>query len=257
MARALTLSPTRKGPKGPADPGRSDLGPRSAPPYGPVSEGEVRRMRVREVMSTRLLCVKRDTPIKEIAALLARNRIGGVPAVDERGHVLGIVSESDLLPTRESVPERKSRTASDVMTNGVVSLTENATVTDAARVLYRHRINRAPVLRAGVIVGMVTRGDLLRSYLRDDPEFRSDVVGALFRGVHDITEGQMSVTAFRGVVRLDGSARDEHQGALALQVTRGVDGVVDVDDGLEVAGTRPPGPVRGNTRARSSASRGG
>src|SRR5687767_4002292 len=108
-------------------------------------------MVIRDVMATRLVCVRRDAPIKEVAALLVANRIGGVPVVDDDGHVLGIVSESDLQPTNEGIPLRPRRTAGDVMTAEVVALTEQTTVTEGARILSRYRIKRAPVLRDGVV----------------------------------------------------------------------------------------------------------
>lgn len=192
-------------------------------------------MMVREVMSTRLLCVARDRPISEVAALLVRNRISGVPVVDDEGHVLGIVSESDLQPLKEGVPDRPFRTAADAMSAPVISLNEGDTVTEAARVLARHGIKRAPVLRGGVIVGMIARGDLLRPYLRTDLEIRADVEEALFGDSLNLQKGQINVGVFGGVVRLEGWARDRRQGALAVRLVRSVDGVVDVEDGLEVA----------------------
>lgn len=82
--------------------------------------------------------------------------------MDRAGRVLGIVSESDLQPAGEGAPRRRLRTAADAMTRPVVSLIEEDTVTQAARVLLRHRIKRAPVLREGLIVGMIARSDLLR-----------------------------------------------------------------------------------------------
>lgn len=192
-------------------------------------------MMVREVMSTRLLCVTRERPLSEVAALLVRNRISGVPVVDEEGHVLGVISESDLQPLKEGIPDRPFRTAGDAMTAPVISLNEGDTVTEAARVLAHHGIKRAPVLRNGVIVGMIARGDLLRPYLRTDLEIRADVEEALFGDSLNLREGQIKVGVFRGVVQLEGWARDRRQGALAVRLARSVDGVVDVDDGLDFA----------------------
>jgi predicted transcriptional regulator len=196
---------------------------------------EVILMMVREVMSTRLLCVTRDRPISEVAALLVRNRISGVPVVDDEGHVLGIISESDLQPLKEDVPDRPLRIAADAMSTPVISLNEGDTVTEAARILARHRIKRAPVLRDGVIVGMIARGDLLRPYLRTDLEIRADVEEALFGDSLNLQKGQIKVGVFRGVVRLEGWTRDRRQGALAVRLARSADGVIDVDNALEFA----------------------
>jgi CBS domain-containing protein len=192
-------------------------------------------MLVRDVMSTRVLSVRSDSPLKQVATLLLSNRIGGVPVLDNEGRVLGIVSESDLQPAREGAPGRPLRIAADVMTRTLVTLTEEDTVTQAARILLRHRIKRAPVLRDGVIVGMITRSDLLRPYLRTDLEIRADVEEALFGDSLDLRGGQVTVRVSQGVVRLEGRARDPRQRALATRLARSVDGVIDVDDGLEVA----------------------
>lgn len=190
-------------------------------------------MLVRDVMSVRLLCVRPDTPVREIARKLVRARIGGVPVVDDEGHVLGIVSESDLQPVREGTRGRPVRTATDVMTRPVITLTEIDTVTQAARVLQRHRIKRAPVMRDGHIVGIVTKGDLLRPYLRTDSEILADIELAFLEdGRRPVS---LTITVEGGLVRLEGAASDTRHKALLVRLARSVDGVVDVDDRLRVA----------------------
>jgi CBS domain-containing protein len=192
-------------------------------------------MLVRDVMSTRVLSVGRDAPLKEVAALLVRERISGVPVADEEGHVVGIVAESDLQPTREGAPGRPVRTAADVMVRPVITLTEEDTVTQAARVLQRHRVKRAPVLRQGVLVGVITRSDLLRPYLRTDSEIRADVEQALFGDGLGLTTDRLNVGVEGGMVRLQGLVADRRQQAITVRLARGVEGVIDVRDELEVA----------------------
>jgi CBS domain-containing protein len=192
-------------------------------------------MNVRDVMSTRLIAVRPEEPLKELARILVRNRIGGVPVTDADGHVLGIVSETDLQPTREGAPGRPIRTAADVMTRPVITLTEEDTVTQAARVLQRHRVKRAPVLRQGVVVGMITRSDLLRPYLRTDSEIRADVEELLFADGLGLIPDRLDVLVEGGIVRLQGVVRDGRQQVLTLRLARGVEGVIDVVDDLQVA----------------------
>lgn len=192
-------------------------------------------MNVRDVMSTRLIAVRPDEPLKEVARTLVRNGIGGVPVIDGEGHVLGIVSESDLQPTREGAPLRPVRTAADVMTRPVITLTEEDTVTQAARVLQRHRVKRAPVLRQGVLVGMITRSDLLRPYLRTDSEIRADVEQALLGDGLGLVRDRLEIRVEGGVVRLQGVVGDRRQQAITVRLARGVEGVIDVLDDLEVA----------------------
>jgi CBS domain-containing protein len=192
-------------------------------------------MNVRDVMSTRLIAVRPDEPLKELARVLVRNRIGGVPVTDGEGHVLGIVSESDLQPTRDGAPGRPIRTAADVMTRPVITLTEDDTVTQAARVLQRHRVKRAPVLRQGVLVGMITRSDLLRPYLRTDSEIRADVEQVLLGDGLRLPGDRPEVRVENGVVHLQGLVVDRRQQAVTVRLARGVEGVIDVLDELRVA----------------------
>jgi CBS domain-containing protein len=192
-------------------------------------------MYVRDVMTTRLISVRTEEPLKELARILVRNRIGGVPVTDPEGHVLGIVSESDLQPTKEGAPSRPIRTAADVMTKPVITLTEGDTVTQAARVLQRHRVKRAPVLRRGVLVGMITRSDLLRPYLRTDSEIRADVEEILLGDGLGLIPDRLDVRVESGVVRLQGLVADRRQQAVTVRLARAVEGVIDVLDELQVA----------------------
>ena len=192
-------------------------------------------MNVRDVMSTRVVTVGPDVPLKQVATLLVRNRIGGMPVVDDEGHVLGIVTESDLQPTREGAPLHPVRSAADVMTRPVITLTEDDAVTQAARVLQRHRVKRAPVLRNGVLVGVITRSDLLRPYLRTDSEIRADVEQALLGDGLGLTRDRLEVWVEEGVVHLHGLVVDRRQRAVTVRLARGVDGVIDVHDQLQVA----------------------
>jgi CBS domain-containing protein len=192
-------------------------------------------MYVRDVMTTRLIAVRPEEPLKELDRILVRNRIGGVPVCDPHGHVLGIVSESDLQPTKEEAPLRPIRTAGDVMTRPVITMTEDDTVTQAARVLQRHRVKRAPVLRQGVVVGMITRSDLLRPYLRTDSEIRADLEEALLGDGLRLAPGPLDVLVESGVVRLQGRVADRRQQAITVRLARGVEGVIDVVDDLRGA----------------------
>jgi CBS domain-containing protein len=191
-------------------------------------------MNVRDVMSTRLVTVRPEEPLKGLARIFVRKRIGGLPVTDPEGRVIGIVSESDLQPTREGVPLHTVRCAADVMTRPVITLGEDDTVTQAARVLQRHRVKRAPVVREGVLVGMITRSDLLRPYLRTDSEIRTDVEEVLLGDGLGLLPEKLDVRVESGVVRVRGEVADRRQQALTLRLARGVEGVIDVLDELLV-----------------------
>jgi predicted transcriptional regulator len=123
------------------------------------------------------------------------------------------------------------------MTRPVISLMEEDSVTQAARVLQRHRVKRAPVLRRGILVGMITRSDLLRPYLRTDLEIRADVEEALFGDGLGLIPDRIDVSVEGGVVRLQGIVRDGRHQALTVRLARSVEGVIDVVDDLQGAAT--------------------
>lgn len=184
-------------------------------------------VRVKDIMSVRVITVTPQTPVKEVATLLVERGVSGVPVVKD-GKVIGIVSESDILPLHEERPARPVRTAADLMTEPVITLTEEATVTEAARVLERHRVKRAPVLRHGVLVGIVTRGDLLRPYLRTDSEILASAEHAIAE--QGLSPRHVQAAVRDGVVTLDGAVGTKRERAVLLRLVRSIDGVVDVVD---------------------------
>jgi CBS domain-containing protein len=144
-------------------------------------------MKAREVMASDVAWVRSDTPIREIAKLLFDRRIGAVPVIDDIGTPIGMVSEGDLIGRADT--ERKTRgdwwlallsqgerlgsdivsnlrtperVATDVMSRLVVTVSENAETDEIARLLASHHIKRVPVVSDGRLVGIVSRGDLLR-----------------------------------------------------------------------------------------------
>ena len=119
------------------------------------------------------------------------------------------------------------------MTAPVVTLTEEDSVPEAARVLRRHRIKRAPVVREGRVVGIVTQSDLLRPYLRTDAEIRADVEEALLHG--DVDPRGIDIRVAEGVVTLEGAVGDARRRRLLTMLARSIDGVIDVVDALDPA----------------------
>jgi CBS domain-containing protein len=121
---------------------------------GSDAVGTVAAVRAGEIMTTPVVTVPPDAPTGEIAETLGRHRISAVPVVDEAGGVVGLVSEYDLLA-------KPGRSARDVMTTAVVSVTEDTDVADVRHLLVDRRIRRVPVLAAGRLVGIVSRSDVV------------------------------------------------------------------------------------------------
>ena len=112
---------------------------------------------VKEVMTTDVIAFHADTPIEDIAGALSKSHITGAPVVTPEGFVVGIVSEVDVFT-------KKGRTAHDIMSPHVISITEDTGIDQAARLLAGERIRRLPVLREGRLVGLVSRSDVLEFF---------------------------------------------------------------------------------------------
>ena len=144
-------------------------------------------MKVREIMTSPVITVREDTPLEEVAEIMLKHKIGGVPVVGERGEVVGIVTETDFTVRERGFPfstfrapqvfgqwlpkegvERiydaaRSTTAKEIMTRRVKTITEDESVEEVLELMLRHDVNRIPVIKPGKVpVGIVARHDLLR-----------------------------------------------------------------------------------------------
>jgi len=152
-------------------------------------------MRARDVMTGKVISVDPDVPVRYVARLLLENRISAVPVVNPDGIPIGMVSEGDLVGRGERERLARSdwwlalitgkqqldeefqarlqatdRTARDVMSAPLVTVTEETSVSEVARLLAIHHIKRVPVVREGRIVGIVSRADLLRVVAAVQPQ---------------------------------------------------------------------------------------
>src|ERR687884_632896 len=113
-------------------------------------------MKVHEIMTTNVVSVREDAPVREVAQTLDRHRISGVPVVDEANHMVGLISEYDL------IAKPNARAAAEAMTRDVISVMEDTSVDEVRFLLVNRRIKRVPVLRGQKLVGIVSRADLVR-----------------------------------------------------------------------------------------------
>jgi CBS domain-containing protein len=189
-------------------------------------------MRTRDVMTSPVVTVPPDAQLRDVAAILVERAINAVPVVDDGNRLLGIVSEADLLgleagPGRGSAGDRAGppRTAREVMTQAVYTLTEGTDAAAAARLMLRHRLKSVPVVAGDLVVGIVARRDLLRLVARSDHDIRGDLERRRKEEVDAVA--RLGVEVADGVVTIDAAA-----GPLARQLLEGlartVPGVVEV-----------------------------
>jgi len=229
----------------------------------------MRYCRVKEVMSSEVVSTRCDASFKEVARLLAEHRISGVPVVNDEEKVVGVISETDLLhhhvrqepeyghrrfllpkltrSARVAEVKARARTAEHLMTQPAVIASPGQYVTDAARTMEQHRVERLPVVDdEDRLVGIVTRGDLLQVFLRADDEIRRDVVNQVSRGI-GCPRYTVDVAVDDGEVTLKGHLDRRSDAVLAVRITEQVDGIVSVTDRLtyHLDDSRPPRPAVG------------
>ncbi|HSD85320.1 MAG TPA: CBS domain-containing protein [Anaerolineae bacterium] len=147
-------------------------------------------MLVREQMSTRLILCSPELPVAEALEQMKKERIRRMPVTDKNGKLIGIVSDKDLLEASPSPVTSLSVwevtyllskiKVGDVMTKQVITVTEDTTLEDAARILVDNKIGGLPVVNeAGAIVGIITETDIFKAFI--------DVLGARKKGVRVTT----------------------------------------------------------------------
>ena len=215
---------------------------------------------VKDVMTTEVVAVKRETTFKEMAAVLRRYRVSALPVVDDAGRVLGVVSEADLLakealadpgPVAELVHRKDLRkaeglTAGDLMTSPPVTATPDDPVEQAARMMHFMRVKRLPVVNSGgQLVGIISRADVLAVFDRSDEEVHKDVVDGILLREYLVDLRRFRVTVESGVVTIEGTPETAAFGRALIRKVRHVPGVVAVRDRLSYPDVYPvvAGPV--------------
>jgi CBS-domain-containing membrane protein len=206
---------------------------------------------VADVMTTKVIAVTRNADFKEVAGVLRQFRVSACPVINGSGRVIGVVSGADLmykaadcdLPTglirlRWKLGEESkitAVTAAELMTSPAVTITGDAAVQTAARVMRDRRLKRLPVVGArGELIGIVSRVDLLGVYERPDDDILAEV-GRVASGEFAIDPADLNPTVSSGVVTLAGSVVVSQRIALELTARlRHVEGVVAVRDRLTI-----------------------
>jgi CBS domain-containing protein len=204
--------------------------------------------RVDEVMTKDVVAVREETPYRDVVDVLIGHRVSAVPVTDSAGHVVGVVSEADLLLKVSDVPaptifaagrrrrdraKADGRVARDVMSAPAVTVLPSLSVASAARRMQREHVKRLPVEDdMGRLVGIVTRSDLLKVQLRSDAEIDADVTEEVLRKVPAADRGAVRAGTADGVVTLSGRMHFRSAADLAVALAGDVPGVVGVDNEL-------------------------
>lgn len=224
--------------------------------------------KVGDVMTRQVVGAHEDTPFKELARLMHDHRVSGLPVLGEEGTLVGIVTEGDLLASTGGLPEThplltwligrrrleeierrvEDLHAGDVMIRNVITVGPETSLREAIMKLLEAGVKRLPVVdEKGRVVGIVSRRDLLESFLRPDEEILSEVREQVLRHTMWIDPDALTVRVQRGLVQLGGVVDRRSTKEILLRLARGVEGVVGVEDQLtfEEDDRKDTGPVWG------------
>ncbi len=221
-------------------------------------------MKARDVMTRHVLSVTPNAPVRQIATYLIDHAISAMPVIDAKGTLLGMVSEGDLQHRPETgtvsrkpwwlqllaSPEDDARAfkkthglvAADVMTKGVVTVTEETELAEIADLLERRRIKRVPVVSDGKVVGIVSRSNLLRAFAqapvsatprRNDHQVREEIERRL-KAESWTPKALINVAVDHGLVEISGLVESGDQRDAVRILVEGVPGVTSVKDSLAV-----------------------
>jgi CBS domain-containing protein len=199
-------------------------------------------------MTTNVLTVRSSTQLKDAAALLAEHRISGLPVVDEDGHVLGVLSEGDILyketGTKDkpgffdrllSVPptgldlKLAARTVGEAMSVPAVTIRPRRPVTQAATTMIEKGVNRLPVIDdEDRLIGIITRADLVRAFVRSDAEIEQEIREDVLSRTLWLEADTIQIEVVGGEVRLSGEVGTQTDAELIPTFVQRVPGVVSV-----------------------------
>jgi CBS domain-containing protein len=205
-------------------------------------------MRVEDVMATEVWTVRSDIRLKEAAEILTKRRISGLPVVDEENHVVGVLSEGDILfketggPRKESFFDRwlalpsadlneklAARTVGEAMTAPAVTIGAKRPLAEAANSMIDEDVNRLPVVDdERCLIGIVTRADLVRAFVRSDEEIAREIREDVLRRALWIDPETVTVVVEDGEVRLSGEVETKADAELIPSFVQRVPGVVSV-----------------------------
>ncbi|MFF3624988.1 CBS domain-containing protein [Streptomyces sp. NPDC002467] len=184
---------------------------------------------VDDVMTHAVVSVDTEAAVHDIVEAMRRWGFSSLPVLSAEGRVVGVVSEADLLIKVEGTDVSHTVTAGQLMTVPPVTVPKDATIAGAARLMAKGHFKRLPVVDDdGRPVGVVSRGDLLKIYLRPDADLAEELRDVFTARLIPSGTAIVHVHVDHGVVRLEGEVADAVLAEVLVRIARAVPGVVDV-----------------------------
>ena len=207
-------------------------------------------MKVRDLMTTNPVTTTPDTPLKEAARLMVKHKVSGLPVV-KNGKVVGMVTEGDFLrqeanrdqPYRFSLLDAlfgdqpasppNAEKVGQVMTEQVLTVAPDASLSEAARIMVNRRVKRLPVVGTdGSLIGVISRADVVNAFTKPDDVIEDEIREDIIRRLLFLTPEAIDVSVSQGIVTLSGELENRTEAHLLEELTRRLDGVIRVDSHL-------------------------
>jgi CBS domain-containing protein len=228
-------------------------------------------MKVRDVMTFPVVSIDPESSVLEAVRIMLQRHISGLPVIDKRGRLSGMITEGDFLRRAETGTQRRrprwlefllgpgrlaeeytrshGRKVHEIMTTNAVTVTEEVPLDEVVRLMEKRRIKRLPVVRGNEVIGIVSRANLvhaLAGLARDakptsssDQAIRDRIVAEL-AGQSWAPTSLINVIVRDGVVELWGSITDERERQAIIVAAENVPGVKAVEDHVEWSGLIQP-----------------
>jgi CBS domain-containing protein len=210
----------------------------------------MKRRTVQDIMTSPVVTVAPKSTYHDIVDAMVSRNISALPVVADNGIVLGVVSEADLLhkvefagvaPTHHLLERRRVRksrmkadavVAADLMSKPAIVVPPSEPIAAAAALMTVHHVKRLPVVDGDTLVGIVSRSDILRLYVRPDDDIRSEIRNRVLLGTMWIEPDSLDVVVERGIVTLAGAVDRYSTASIVVQLVDAVPGVIQVLDHL-------------------------
>jgi len=220
-------------------------------------------MKVKDVMTRRVVALPPNSTVLEAAGLMLKRRISGLPVIEVNGELIGIVTEGDLLRRSETATEKHrprwlqfllgpgraaeeftrahGRRVEEVMTQSPYTITEEADLEDAVTLMEGHNVKRLPVMRNNKLVGILSRANVLGALLKtakydkasvaSDQAIRLSILEQMEKSAWAPT-AMVDVSVEKGVVTLSGTLLDDRDRAALQVLAENTAGVTKVRDNM-------------------------
>ena len=209
-------------------------------------------MHVQELMTTPVLSIGPEASLKDVAEIFVERGISGLPVCDVENHVVGVISEGDILYKEHdpstgrkggplawlidgntpAVIKSRALTVREAMTSPALTVTPWSSVSEAARLMSERGINRLPVVRNNELVGIVTRTDLVRAFTRSDGEIERELRDEVLERTLWLERDTVELEVKRGAVKLAGMLQTRSDATLLERMVGRIPGVVSVTSEL-------------------------